>query len=177
MTMEGCRWVPVGKVIRPHGVQGGVKIHPYGETLAWNKRGNKLYVGSPHAGKHQQLTILALKSHGKCWICQFQELTDRDEAQKFVGEEVFVSEEFLPPTSEDEYYYYQLIGLTVVTREGEKLGSLREILETPAHDVYIVDGEDGREILIPAVDEIISQVDLQTGCVVVNLPEGLLDAL
>jgi len=93
-----------------------------------------------------------------------------------VGKEVFVPEEALPPTAEGEYYYYQLIGLRVEGVDGRAFGVLRAILDTGSNDVYVVKGDD-REILIPAIAEVIREVDLQHGKMIVDPPEGLLDDL
>lgn len=174
--MEESRWIPVGKIVRAHGIRGDVKIYPYGETLATKKAGDRLYISSFQAEERSRLTIVSLRPHGKYWVGRFQELADRDEVEKIIGEEIFLTEDLLPPTSEGEYYYYQLIGLSVETKTGSKIGILRRIFEAPSHDIYVVEGE-GREVLIPAVEEVICHIDLEEGRMVVDLPEGLMDAL
>jgi 16S rRNA processing protein RimM len=175
--MEEPRWVPIGKIVRPHGVRGEIKIYPYGETLAFKGKGDEFQVGLSHTGEPCKLTVVNLKTHGKFWVGQFQELISRDEAQKLVGEEIYLPQDLLPPTSEAEYYHYQLIGLTVDTKAGSTIGILRRIFETGGHDVYVVEGTEGQEVLIPAVEDIICHVDLEADRMVVNLPEGLMDAL
>ena len=78
----------------------------------------------------------------------------------------------LPPLSEGEYYHFQLIGLSVETKEGEPLGTLSAIFETPGNDVYVVESGE-KELLIPAVEDVICEVDLQSRKLIVDLPEGL----
>jgi 16S rRNA processing protein RimM len=76
----------------------------------------------------------------------------------------------LPPTESNEFYWYQLIGLEVVDTEGQKLGTLEEIIETGSNDVYVV--RRGREeILVPAIEEVVREVDLQRRLMTVDLPE------
>jgi len=92
------------------------------------------------------------------------------------GAEIFLPEDCLPPPSDNEYYQYQLLGLKVETLQGRRIGTLRGILETGDADVYSIDFH-GKEILIPAVDEIIVKIDLKQGLIVVDPPEGLIDDL
>jgi 16S rRNA processing protein RimM len=175
--VERPRWIPIGKVLRAHGLRGLVKIFPYGETLAWKGPGDHLYAQCKEEERFTQLTVVSLKVHGKFWMGQFEELTSRDEVQGLIGAEIFLTEDLLAPRAEGEYYYYELIGLTVETTGGSRIGILRQILETGSHDVYVVEGRNGQEVLIPAVEQIVHHVDLEAGRMVVELPEGLMDAL
>jgi 16S rRNA processing protein RimM len=175
--MKKVRLIPVGKIARTHGVRGAVKIYPYGESLGLQEPGDKLILQpAASARKQHDLTVSSLKPQGKFLLVQIEELTSIDEARAVVGEEVFLPEDRLPPTEEGEYYHYQLIGLRVETVEGKPVGILSSIIETGANDVYSVESE-GREVLIPAVDEIITEVDLEGGRIVIDPPEGLIDDL
>jgi 16S rRNA processing protein RimM len=174
--MNVSRLVPVGKIIRTHGLRGAVKILPYGETLAQLEPGDRLCLCSFLDSGQSELIVLQARRQAKCCIVQFTELRDIDAAEKVVGQEVFVPEEFLQTTSEGEYYHYQLIGLRVETSGGEEIGTLRGIIETGSNDVYVVN-LGNREILIPAIAEVILDVDLQKGKMVIEPPEGLLDDL
>ncbi len=99
---------------------------------------------------------------------------NRDMAEKLRGQWVQIPIEEAMPLGEDEYYVYQIIGLEVWTMMGEYLGQVSEVLFTGANDVYVVQGERG-EILIPAVEDVVLEVDLADGRLTVNLPEGLMD--
>lgn len=175
--MKEPRLIPVGKVTRTHGVRGAVKIYPYGESLAVQEPGEKLFL-PPFSGrsKLRELTLVSIEPQGKLLRAQFREVATMDEAQGIVGQELFLPEDRLPQTEEGEYYHYQLIGLRVETVQGRQIGVLRGIIETGANDVYAVESESG-EILIPAVDEIILEVDLERGRMVIDPPEGLIDDL
>jgi 16S rRNA processing protein RimM len=174
--MSKSRLIPVGKIVKTHGLRGALKIVPYGETLGELGRGGKLYLFSEADGGRSELTLVQLRLQGKYCVVQFAELPDLDAAQGAVAQEVFVPEENLPPTSEDEYYHYQLIGLRVETTAGVYLGILRSIIETGGNDVYVVECNT-RELLIPAITEVIVEVDLSRGLMVIEPPEGLLDDL
>jgi 16S rRNA processing protein RimM len=167
--------IPVGRITRTHGVRGAVKIHPYGESLAVQTAGDKVYLQACAGVCGRELTIDCLSPQGNLFIARFGEITTMDEAQAVRGEEVFLPEESLPPASEGEYYHYQLIGLVVESRDGTQIGVLRGIIETPGSDIYAVDCG-GKEILVPAVDEIICEIDLERGRVVIDPPEGLIES-
>ncbi len=95
-----------------------------------------------------------------------------DQAQALSGKDLFIHKDRLPKLPEGEYYHFQLIGLSVETKEGKPLGTLSAILETGGNDVYVVESE-GKELLIPAIEDVIGEVDLQNRKLVVDLPEGL----
>jgi 16S rRNA processing protein RimM len=174
--MNGPRLVPVGKIVRTHGLRGALKIFPYGETLGLQKAGAKLYLYAAAATGRIGLTLAHLRVQGRHWVAQFSEIGDVDAAQRILDQEVFVPEALLPLAAEGEYYHYQLIGLRVETAAGEEIGMLRGVIETGSNDVYVI-GHASGEILIPALAEVILEVDLQGGRMIIEPPEGLLDDL
>lgn len=167
--------VSVGKVGGAHGLQGAVKIVAYGESFGSLKRGDKLSLKPGTMGEPvRELTLVAATPHGRAWLAQFEEILDRETARAMVGREILIEEDRLPPLNDGEYYYYQLIGLSVERVDGTALGTLTSIIEAGSHDVYVVrDGE--KEFLIPAVEEVIREIDLQGRRVVIDPPEGLLE--
>ena len=168
--MDKSRLVPVGRVIKTHGVRGELKVLPYGETLGEMVAGETLF--SIEGRQQRQLTLVRLRAQTRVRIAKFEEVESIDEAQALIGKDLLVDKDRLPPLSEDEYYHFQLIGLSVVTKEGKPLGTLGAIFETAGHDVYVVEG-DGKELLIPAIEDIVCEVDLSNGKLIVDLPEGL----
>jgi 16S rRNA processing protein RimM len=101
-------------------------------------------------------------------------LNDRNQAELLRDRPIMIRPEQLPPPREGEFFIRDLIGLQVHSEQGEPLGELTDVLELPAHDVYqVMAGE--RELLIPAVADVILKVDLERGLMIVRLPEGLLD--
>ena len=87
---------------------------------------------------------------------------------------VYVRSDLIPPLPEGEYYQHQLLGLRVVSEDGQPLGELSQILSTGANDVYIVLPESGKEILVPAIDSVILSVDLPKGEMRIHVLPGLL---
>lgn len=166
--------IPVGRITRTHGIRGAVKVNPYGESLAALTAGGKVYLRVRAGVEMRELTIESLRPQGNLFIAKLAEITRMEDAEALRGEEVFLPEESIPPVSEGEYYHYQLIGLVVVAKDGSEVGVLRGIIETPANDVYAIDCE-GREILIPAVEDVICEIDLERGRMVIDPPEGLMD--
>jgi 16S rRNA processing protein RimM len=118
------------------------------------------------------LTVLESRPHGRNWWVRFKGMTDREEAQILAGTLLSVEASRLPALPEGTYYSYQLMGLRVVDGSGDELGSLEEILETGARDVYVVRGKRG-EILLPSIPEVIREVDLESGTMTVELIPGL----
>ena len=110
-------------------------------------------------GEWQSAEVVAGQRHGKSVIAQFEGVDDRDQAEAMVGADIGVSREALPEPGDGRFYWSDLIGLTVVHRDGTKLGIVESMLETGAHDVMVVVGD--HERLIPFVnDEIVLGVDL-----------------
>ena len=168
--MDESSLVPVGKVVKTHGVRGALKVRPYGETLGEMGAGEKLFFTEDGAQLH--LTLVSLRAQKKGWIAEFEEIETFDRAQALTGKEIFIDKDRLPSLSEGEYYHFQLIGLSVETKEGELLGTLSAIFETPGNDVYVVESGE-KELLIPAIEDVIREVDLQRKKLIVDLPEGL----
>ncbi len=175
--MTKSRLVAIGKISRVHGVRGALKIYPYGESLGEQKAGNKLYLkGDARSGTETVLTVVELRRQNRLFIGRFQEIADMGDAEKIVGEDVFLPEDRLSPTSNGEYYYFQLIGLKVETKAGRPLGDVTGIIETGGNDVYVVRGK-GDEIFIPALQDVVLEVNLELGLMIVDPPEGLIDDL
>ena len=157
-------------------MRGALKIYTYGETLGEQAAGDTLFLNPETGGENVALTLTTLRPQGKFWIVEFRECSSMEDAQALLGEEVFIPEDRLPPAEEGEYYHFQLLGLEVETLDGKSVGILTGIMETPGNDVYVVDNR-GREVLVPAVQEIVCSVDLELGKMVIDPPEGLLDDL
>jgi 16S rRNA processing protein RimM len=100
-------------------------------------------------------------------------IDDREAAAELGGRLLSIPESELEPLPEGQYYRFQLIGLSVVSRDGEELGRVTEVLSTGANDVYVVRGERG-ELLLPATDEVVREIDLETGRMLIDVLPGLL---
>jgi 16S rRNA processing protein RimM len=161
--------LPIGKVIKAHGLRGQLKVYPYGETFSTLCVEEKITANLPD-GSSLTLTVAEIRPHQKTFLLTSREIATVEEAHRLVGAELCVPESRLPPTDPNEFYWYQLIGLEVVNSEGEQLGILEEIIETGSNDVYVV-RRGKEEILIPAIEEVVREVDLQRRLMTVDLPE------
>jgi len=168
--MDKSSLVAVGKVVRAHGIRGALKVLAYGETLGEMEAGEKLF--SIEDSAQRQLTLVSLNPQKRAAIVEFEEIGSIDQAQALTGKDLFIDKDRLPGLPSGEYYHFQLIGLSVQTKEGKALGTLSAVLETGGNDVYVVE-KGGKELLIPAIEEVIAEVDLLNGRLIVDLPEGL----
>jgi 16S rRNA processing protein RimM len=168
--MDKSCLVPLARVLKPHGIRGELKVLPYGETLGEMEAGEKLF--SIEGSEQRQLTLLRMRTQKRVWIAQFAELESIDQARVLAGKDLFVGKDRLPRLPEGEYYHFQLIGLSVVTKEGAPLGTLSSIFQTGSNDVYVVE-TGGKELLVPAIEDVVCEVDLENGKLIVDLPEGI----
>ena len=165
----------LGEVLRPHGLRGELRIRlltDYPERIAELE---KVYLAdNPEPSKATPYHVEGMRMNGDFGLLKLREIPDRTQAERYRGLYVLVDIEHAVPLEEDEFYLYQLIGLRVDTSDGEMLGTLVEVLETGANDVYIVDSERYGEILIPVTSETIVKTDVDAGVMIVRLPDGLL---
>jgi 16S rRNA processing protein RimM len=163
------RYLVVGRIVAPWGVRGEVKVTletGFPERFKLLKR---VYLGE----EATSFVLEGSRLHKGNALLKLEGFDDRDAAEKLRGQLVQIPIEEAMPLGEDEYYVYQIVGLDVWTTEGEHLGRVSEVLFTGANDVYVVHGEKG-EILIPAVEGVVLEVDLAGGRLTVELMEGLI---
>ncbi len=118
------------------------------------------------------LVVERVARHGRDVIAQFAGCHTRDQAERLRGEVLWLRADLLPVLPTGVYYHYQILGLQVVSDDGRALGTVAEILQTGANDVYVVRGDLG-EILLPAIESVIRRVELAQGILTVHLIEGL----
>ena len=159
--------VIVGRVASAHGVSGGIRVNVLSDVPHRFDQGQTLHIGD----RSYPITHSSLAPKGQV-VLRLQDVDSVHAAKRLVGQSVTVPQSSVPPPREGEYYHFQLLGLKVLTDDGECLGRVREILETGSNDVYVVSGESS-EVLIPALTDVILEVRLDQGCMVVKLPEGL----
>jgi 16S rRNA processing protein RimM len=162
----------IGKVLKPWGLKGAVKLYSYAESPESFLRISEFYV----EGEDEQivLSVEDAKQHKKAVLVKFKGRDRIEDVEDLVGLTLYVNKEDLPPLEEGEYYWHQLIGMEVRTDTGKPVGTLEKILDTGSHDVYVVrKGE--RETLIPAVRDVIQKVDVAGKRMIIHAIEGLLN--
>jgi len=168
VPMGADRLVAVGKVVKAHGVRGHLRLVPFGETLEGLGAGEEVSARLPD-GSIERLITVEIRTQRKSVLFLSREVRTAAEAQRLVGAEICVPESRLPALAADEFYWHQLIGLEVMSVDGRRLGTIRQIIETGSNDVYVV--QEGREeVLIPALAEVVREVNLERRLMVVDLP-------
>ncbi len=160
---RGGKVVPLGYISGVHGVNGLVKIH------SWTRPRAAIFDYQPWllGAERRSVTIESGREQGKTLVAALPDVKDRDAARALLDAEIAVFREQLPEPAADEYYWTDLVGLEVVTVNGEPLGTVARLMETGANDVLVVEGE--RERLIPYVHgRYVVGVDLEDGRVEVD---------
>ena len=163
--------ISVGKVVRPHGLKGEVKVEPLTDWPERFEVYRSLYLEGEKGG---WVDVERGRVQGRHVILKLQGVDDREGAGALREVVLKIRRRECPPLEEGSYYIFDLVGSTVRTVEGEAIGTVVDVLRMPAQDVFVVDME-GREVLIPAVKAFIKDVDVENKRVVVELIEGLLD--
>lgn len=163
----------VGVITQTHGLRGEVKVYP---TTEDPKRFKKLKEVVIDTGKEQiDAQIESVKFFKNLVIVKFKGIDNINDVEKYKKSELYVSRENAIPLEEGEFYVADLIGLKVVSDEGEDLGILDDVMQTGANDVYVVKKKGQPELLIPVIDQCILNVDIEGGEVLVHLLPGLRD--
>jgi 16S rRNA processing protein RimM len=163
-------YLVIGKLRRPHGVHGEMLMDVITDFPERIEAGITVFVGQ----QYQPQIIQSVRRNAGTLLIAFEGFNTPEEVGALRNAYLYVPAADRPPLPEGEYYHHQLIGLPVVTDEGQKLGVLAEILENAANDIYVVRPDLGPEILLPAIDTVILDIDLQQGEIRVHLLAGLL---
>jgi 16S rRNA processing protein RimM len=166
---DDADWVLIGIVAGAHGVRGEMKVDLQTDFPDRFKRLTTVYIGQDH----RPLQIAAARKLGDRVALRVASVTDRDAAQAMRGTELYIPIADIMPLPAHTYYRDQIIGLRVETTGGEPIGTITEILVTGSNDVYVAKNEQ-REVLIPALKNIVREVDLQGGRMVIEPVDGLL---
>ena len=166
----GPAFLAVGKLRRPHGVQGEIVMEVLTDFPERLRAGDTLYIGH----EYSPMQLKNIRSQNRGMLVTFQGCSTPEAAGELRNQFVYVPAVGRPALPEGEYYHHQIIGLKVLTQQGELLGTIIEILETGANDVFVIRPSNGREILIPDTDEVILQIDLDKGQMIIHLLPGLL---
>ena len=158
----------VGRIARAHGVRGEVAVQPLTEVESRFAPGSALRLEDGRT-----LRVQGSRGHGHRLLVKFEEIDGRTEAEALRGSVLLVPQESAPPIEDgDRFWVHQVVGLRVVTDRGQDLGRVKDVLSAPGNDVWVVDTQDG-EMLIPAIRDVVSEVDLAGGRLTVREVPGL----
>ncbi|XCP83719.1 ribosome maturation factor RimM [Roseburia hominis] len=170
--MINSEYLQVGVITSTHGIKGEVKVFP---TTDDPTRFDDLKQVILDTGRAQlPLEIEHVKYFKQYVILKFKGINDINDIEKYRKMPLFVSREDAVELEEDEYFVADMLGLTVYTEDGKEFGVLKDIMETGANDVYVVDSKEHGEVLLPAIHECILDVDLEKRRMTVHIMNGLI---
>ena len=162
----------VGVITQTHGVRGEVKVFPTTDDV---NRFKKLKQVILDTGKETMpLEIQSVKFFKQFVILKFKGIDNINDIEKYKRCSLYVTREHAVPLEEDEYFIADMIGMEVCTEDGKIFGTLKDVIETGANDVYVIENAEHGEVLVPAIKECIRSVDIEKGQMMIHLMDGLI---
>lgn len=162
----------VGVIASTHGVRGEVKVFP---TTDDPERFEELDEVLLDTGREKlPLAIETVRFFKNMVILKFKGIDDINDAQKYRGRDLFVTRENAVPLEEGEFFICDIIGSTVFEEDGREFGTLKDVMQTGANDVFVVESRDGREVLLPCIDDCIREIDVEGKRIVAYIMPGLI---
>ena len=165
-------YLEVGQIVNTNGLKGLLKVNPFTDDITRFERLKTIFI--EHKKELLEFEIESVRYQKKQVLLKLKGIDTIEEAEKYREDYLKINrnkEEKLP---EDTYYIVDLIGLDIYTEDGELLGKLDDVFSTGSNDVYVVKNSEGKQILLPAISDVIKNIDLKQKKIVVNLIEGLL---
>lgn len=162
----------VGRVLGPHGIGGLLRIRPHAAAESSIGDADTLFLKTG-SNEKTAYRVISARPHKHGFLLKLKDLDTRAAAERLRNAEICVERDSLK-RSPEEYFWDELIGLEVYVDKGRHLGRLSQIIQTGGHDIYMVTGRE-REIAVPAVSEVVREIDLEKGTMTISPMEGLLD--
>lgn len=162
----------VGVITQTHGVRGEVKVFPTTDDVNRFKKLKRVILDT---GKETMpLEIQSVKFFKQFVILKFKGIDNINDIEKYKRCSLYVTREHAVPLEEDEYFIADMIGMEVCTEDGNIFGTLKDVIETGANDVYVIESAEHGEVLVPAIKECIRSVDIEKGQMMIHLMDGLI---
>jgi len=162
----------IGHILKPQGIKGEIKVESVSPDTARFYRLNEIFV---QCEKLETYLIEAVRISGRFVFLKFSGVNTRNEVERLRGCEVLIREDDLIDLRDNEYFIHDLIGCRVVDENDDTIGELKEVMQNPSNDIYILIAPDGREMLVPAIRDVVREIDLKSKKIYIRTPEGLLD--
>lgn len=172
--LDPAKLVELGRVEKPHGLKGELCIELYVGSPSFFEGLRRMYLRLP-GKKPKPCHIQAWRPHQRRILLLVDRCQGRDQAETWRGAEVLARKKDLPALDEDMFLTEELLGLPVLHVNGHRIGVLDDIQDMAGQEIWFIRDQDGLEILLPAVEEFIVEIDLEAGIIRVDPPEGLLD--
>jgi 16S rRNA processing protein RimM len=163
--------VPIARIVQAHGIAGEMLVAPYIDDRMYYNRVEQVAILQTDGGL-QHYGVQRMRAAGDRLLLHLAGISSRETARSFVGVDLLVPRDGLPPPADGEYYWFDLEGLLVYTLEGEYLGHVVEFFPTGSNEVLVV-REGDREILLPFIRDVIAGVDEARGCIHIRMIPGL----
>ena len=161
-------WIPIGRVTRTHGLKGELKFFPADQDYLIVQNDQQIRLGET------TFKIKSIRGAKSPFIVKFEGVDSIEAAQSLSGQEVLVAKEDFESLLEGEYYRFEIEGLQAFDDTGKYYGVIEEIIATGSNDVYVVRG-DGKEWLVPMIDSVVQNIDLEEGKLIFHCVEGLFE--
>ncbi len=165
-------YLRVGVIASTHGLKGEVKVFPTTDNPERFRDLKQVILDT--GDEYKSLHVAGVKFFKNQVILKFREFQDINEIEQYKGKDLLVTRDQAVPLEENENFITDLIDMEVYTDEDKRLGILRDVLQTGANDVYVVETEEGKEVLLPAIPSCILKVDVERARMTVHILEGLL---
>ena len=160
--------IEIGKIVNTHGLKGHIKVEPWCDGIETFEYLNRVFV------KNTSYVIESVKIQKNLFLLKLEEVNSVEEAELLKNTVVYAEEDEMPPLPEGVYYIKDIIGLDVYDDE-KYIGKIIDWIETGANNVYVIKRKEGKDVLIPAIDSVIKNVDIENNKMSVNMLEGLME--
>ena len=167
------QYFQVGEISSTHGIRGEVKVYPTTDDPARFRRLKEVLLDT--GGGWLTLELEQVRFFKQMVIVKFKGYDSINDVEKYRSKGLYVPREQAVPLEEGEYYIADLLGMKVLTEDGGHFGTLRDVMQTGANDVYVIDSLHSGEVLLPAIADCILEVSVEQGWMKIRLLEGLLD--
>lgn len=165
----------IGKIVNTHGLRGEVKVVPWTDTPDDFEAVSNVFIKIKR--EYKPLTVQSVRYQKNNLIVKFKEFDNINDVEGFKGMTLYCHRDELGELPEGVYYIVDLIGLDVVTEDGNHVGVIADVFNTGANDIYDVKREDKKNLLLPVIDEVVKEIDMEKRQVTVNIMEGLDDEI
>lgn len=166
-------YLRVGVIASTHGLKGEVKVFPTTDDPERFRDLKQVFLDT--GNEYKSLNVAGVKFFKNQVILRFREFNDINEIEQYKGKDLLVTRDQAVPLKENENFITDLIDMEVYTDEDKRLGILTDVLQTGANDVYVVETDEGKEVLIPAIPSCILEVNVEAARMTVHILEGLLE--
>jgi len=164
-------YLEIGQIVNIFGIKGMLKVKPFTDDINRFDELKKIYIKTKN--NKEEYEIEQVKYHKNMVLIKLKGIETPEQANLLRDSYLIIDREDAKPLEENTYYIVDLIGLQVYTDEGNLLGILEDIFNTGSNDIYVVKDELGKQILLPAIREVIKEVDIENKKIIVHLIKGL----